>query len=214
MAQYPPAPRPGSRRGREHATQRNDANTDRFVERFFEFPFPVIDPGSSATRVLDVMSMGSRYIVIPAIRGTLQMTGRIGFGPPTGLEAAHLFLRLTLNGVDDWIEDGRGGNAASLQALFACQNTVKNTVGLPALQLPPPSSAPWFWFAHPHRLRAGDNLQATITNTFPEISELSPSLRPQLTLRFCDADIYWDLYGRLVDIAEATDEDLLSDVGV
>lgn len=183
-------PTPASRRGREHAQQRNDVNTDGyFVERFFSYPFDNIAPGASQSLNMRVMSMGSRYIVIPAARGSLGFSTRA----LTGLELAGLRLRLVLNGLDDWIHDGQGGNVASLGLLFAHQ------------------PSPWFWFAHPHRLRTGDNLIATITNDFT--GETAPTLRPELVLRFMDADIYWDLYGKLVDVAEATDEDL-QDVGV
>jgi hypothetical protein len=185
----PRVPRPGSRRGREHAQQRNDVNTDGyFVERFFSFPFGNLAPGASQEVNLRIMSMGSRYIVCPAIRGSLAFSNRTTLN---GFELASLQLRLVLNALDDWISDGEGGNTASLGLLFARQ------------------PSPWFWFAHPHRLRAGDNLIATLTNT--SSGETAPTLRAELVLRLMDADIYWDLYGKLVDIAEATDHDLLNE---
>lgn len=186
----PPAPRPGSRRGRDHAKQRNDVNTDGyFVERFFKYDFPTLAPGQTAEVNMRVMSMGSRYIVMPAMRAALTFSSRALRGD----ELAHLQLRLKLNALDDWINDGQGGNTASLAGLFAR------------------SPSPWFWFTHPHRLRAGDNLIATLSNTFS--GETLPDLRAEIVLRMMDADIYWDLYGKLIDIEEATDEDLLR-VGV
>jgi hypothetical protein len=181
----PRVPVPSSRRGREHAIQRNDVNTDGyFVERLFDFPFGEILPGHSQSVNMRVMSMGGRYIVLPAIRGVLTFGQR---NPLSGLELSNLMLRLVLNGQDDWIHDGQGGNSASFAALFS------NPL------------APWFWFEHPFRLRAGDNLLATITNNFEgEGNDMTPAL----TLRMMDADIYWDLYGRLLDVEDAEREEL------
>jgi hypothetical protein len=171
-----------------HAQQRFDVNTDGyFVERVFSYPFGPIAPGDSAEVNMRIMSLGSRYVVCPAMRGSLGFSSRT----LTGLELGQLELQLKLNALDDWITDGEGGNTASLGLLFARQ------------------PSPWFWFAHPHRLRTGDNLIATITNTAE--GETAPTLRPELLLRLMDADIYWDLYGKLVDIEEATDEDLIGE---
>jgi hypothetical protein len=185
----PRVPVAASRRGREHAIQRNDVNTDGyFVERLFDFPFPEILPGHSAQVNMRVMSMGARYIVLPAIRGVVKFAQR---DPPSGLELANLMLRLVLNGQDDWIHDGQGGNSVSFATLFS------NPL------------APWFWFEHPFRLRAGDNLLATVTNNFEgEGNDLTPGL----TLRMMDADIYWDLYGRLLDVEDAEREELDQEV--
>jgi hypothetical protein len=165
-----------------HAQQRRDVEGEYFVERIFEFPFATLAPGASQSVNLRIMSMGGPYVVMVAMRGTLEFSNRA----LTGLELGFLRLRLVLNGLDDWISDGGSGNEASMAALFSG------------------SPAPWLWLSKPTRLRAGDNLIATIRNAGISF-ETAPTLRPQLLVRLADEQAYWTLYGKHVDIDQAAD---------
>ena len=54
------------------------------------------------------------------------------------------------------------------------------------------TSAPWFWFACPPRLRVGDLLQCTVTNTSPEDGA---TLTPEVACRLVDDEWWRILYG-------------------
>jgi hypothetical protein len=176
----PAVPVPTSRRGREIAMQYADDERGRFTERVFVFPtFDPLVPGGSQTvgaeesQTVQVMSNRTSFVRLVALRGILKFSNKL---PLTGLELANLELRLQINGEEDLTTSGQQVNPASFATLFSQQ------------------TAPWFWMACPPRLRVGDILQATVTNTYP-VSELSPNLTPEVSVRLVDDEWWMALYG-------------------
>jgi len=183
----PGAPVPATSRAALLARQRAEEGAH-FKERVLEFPaFTTISPGAPSSTVRTaVPSNGGRFVRLVAMRGVIQSTNT---PPVTGLEPAGVLLRLVLNGTDDLIRSELGGsNSASFDMLFSHTNGVYI---IPAQLDATLTSDPWFWFAAPPRLRAGDLLQATVSNiaTF----EGGPSLLPELALRIVDA-AWWERF--------------------
>jgi hypothetical protein len=173
-------PTPGSRRARMLAMQYADDERGRLTERIFKFPqFPGLSPGgptaadSVATSTIQVQSNRSSFSRMVALRGVLQFSDTT---PLTGLETANLQLRLQINGEEDLTTSGQVSGTASFAALFS------------------EDSAPWLWFAAPPRLRAGDELQLTVTNVFPDV-EGAPTLVPEVCVRLVDDEWWRILYG-------------------
>lgn len=176
----PAVPTPDSRRGKELQIQYADDERGRFTERVFIFPTfsplapgGLVVPGASQSQTVQIMSNRTSFVRLVAVRGILSFTNVL---PLTGLELAQLQLRLQINGEEDLTTSGQQSNPASLATLFAQQ------------------TAPWFWFACPPRLRVGDIVQATVTNTWPA-GEGTPTLTPEITLRLVDDEWWRALYG-------------------
>lgn len=161
---------PGSHRDLALRMQRADDGSGRFIERYFEFAFQPIVANTSETVRLQIMSLGSRFVRIVAMRGALLSTNKAF----TGMELRQLMLRFQIGAENDLISDGQGNNVASLAVLFS---------GNPS---------PWLWFMSPPRARAGDTFQATITNT--DLLENHATLGVSLTLRVIDDKVYRELY--------------------
>ncbi len=175
----PAVPRPGSRRAREIALQYADDERGRFTERIFEFPtFATLLPGGDAVtgaqdfQQVEITSNRTSFVRLVAIRGVLVSTSQL---PLTGLELAQLKLRLQINGEEDLTTGGQVSLPSSFAILFA------NT------------SAPWFWFACPPRLRVGDLVQCVVTNQAN--GETGPDLQPEVALRIVDDEWWRALYG-------------------
>lgn len=179
MSGAPAVPVPNSRRGRILAQQYADDARGRFTERVFEFPpYDALVPGGSTVvgasqmQTVQVVSNRTSFVRLVALRGILKMSSTT---PLTGLELANLMLRLQINGEEDLITSGESSNPSSFEILFS------NT------------TAPWYWFAAPPRLRVGDQLQATITNDLSVESETD--LTPELAARIVDDKWWMALYG-------------------
>ena len=173
-------PTPGSRRARMLAMQYADDERGRLTERIFEFPpFSALLPGGPAAagsqqmQTIQVTSNRSSFVRMVALRGILQNSSIV---PLTGLETANLMLRLQINGEEDLTTSGQVSGTSSFAALFA------------------DNAAPWLWFAAPPRLRAGDELQLTVTNIFPSV-EGAPNLTPEGCGRLVDDEWWRILYG-------------------
>jgi hypothetical protein len=170
----PDVPRPESRRGKMLAIQVGDDERGRFTERVFEFPdFEGLAPqglgvatGTIQTTV-PIVSNRTSFVRLVAFRGILSLSDVL---PLTGLEEANLLLKLSINGEEDAITNGKVATASSFGELFS-------------------PIAPWFWYAAPPRLRSGDELTATLQNTFPPV-EGSPTMNARLALRIVD-DEWW-----------------------
>lgn len=183
----PAVPVPGSRRARLLDIQYADDERGRFTERVFVFPAfsgliagGMSVPGAQASTQVQVMSSRSSFVRMVALRAVLTSTSVL---PLTGLELAQLTLAFSINGEEDLTTGGELETPATLATLFANQ------------------TAPWFWFACPPRLRAGDMLQATVTNTAPA-GEGSPVFGVEVTARLVDDEWWMALYGGVDDDAD------------
>lgn len=171
---------PGLAHRGDLAVEYSDDERGRFTERIFEFPqFAALAPGGSAVgaasdvQTIQVTSNRSSFVRLVALRGVLQFCDEL---PLTGLELANLQLRLQINGEEDLTTSGTTSSPSSFAALFAN------------------SAAPWLWLAAPPRLRVGDMVQATVTNTWP-VGEGAPNLTPEVCLRLVDDEWWQSLYG-------------------
>ena len=164
----PDVPRPQSRRGKMLAIQVGDDERGRFTERVFTFPdFGAIPGAGEDQEEVQIVSNRTSFVRLVAFRGVLANSS---VTPLTGLEEAQLLLKLSINGEEDAITNGKAASAASFAELFS-------------------PIAPWFWYAAPPRLRVGDIISATISNALP-LSEESAELTPRLSLRIVD-DQWW-----------------------
>jgi hypothetical protein len=166
----PDVPTRASRRGASVESQRADANDGRFTERFLEFIFPPIPPGTSATVRLAMQSMGGRFTRITGLRGTLLTTS----APEFGLGLANLLLKFQLGAAQDMIVNGQGFTSLAI----LCGG----------------SPDPWFHFAAPPRIRTGDTMQATFFNAGFLEGGAAPTLQPEFTIKIIDDEIYRRLY--------------------
>jgi hypothetical protein len=174
----PAVPVPGTRRARLLDLQYADDERGRFTERVFVFPaFPALVAGGATVvgaqsfQTIQIMSNRTSFVRLVALRGILTNSNTL---PLTGLELANLQLRLQINGEEDLTTSGQQSNPASFATLFAEQ------------------TAPWFWFACPPRLRVGDILQATVTNT---TTGGGATLTPEVSCRIVDDEWWMALYG-------------------
>ncbi len=164
-----------------NATAR-DVEAGIFRERLMLWPFLQMGgtaPNDVQTLEQTVVSCGGPWVRVMAMRGLL--AGAVS-DFTNDIELAFLRLRLQVNG-HDLITDGLGGNDASFTTLFG---------GVPRDPTTQPDNdddpdAPWLFFLAPPRLRAGDKLIATVTDTSRH--ELKRHT-PQLIARIID-DRYW-----------------------
>lgn len=166
----PDVPRPQSRRGKMLAIQVGDDERGRFTERVFTFPandFAGITAQTVADSTVPIVSNRTSFVRLLAFRGVVSATSSL---PLNGLEEANLLLRLSINGEEDAITNGKVADSSSFAELFS-------------------PIAPWYWFAAAPRLRAGDEITAAITNNFPT-GEVSITLSARLSLRIVD-DQWW-----------------------
>lgn len=168
---------PGTSRAELLAQQVADNERGRFTERIFVFPqFAALTAGGPSvagaqqTQQIQVTTNRSSFVRLVAARGVVQFSDTL---PLTGLEAANLLLKLSINGEEDLTTSGIVGGSASFANLFSS------------------SAAPWFWFASPPRLRNGDTVQATVINNFVE----GATLTPEVSLRLVDDEWWQVLYG-------------------
>jgi hypothetical protein len=168
----------GGRDARDLSVLYSDDERGRFTERIFAFPqFAALVPGGTGVagttdaQTIQVTSVRSSFVRLVALRGVLQFSNTL---PLTGLERAALMLRIQIDGEEDLTTSGTTSNPASFAALFA------------------DSAAPWLWFAAPPRLRAGDIVQATVTNNAPGGG---PTLTPEVVCRLVDDEWWQSLYG-------------------
>jgi hypothetical protein len=143
----------------------------RFTERVFVFPpFAGVVPGGDGQQsTIEVTSNRTGLMRLVALRGVI-----LSATDPTPYDAANLKLRLQINGTEDFTTSGQQVNPVSFAILFA------NT------------AAPWWWYACPPRIKSGDMLQVTITNTLPG-GEGANIMVPEVALRLVD-DEYWQAY--------------------
>jgi hypothetical protein len=176
----PRVPRPWSRRGQDVASQRIDDAAGRFNERFLVMDFPATPPAQTLQQA--IMSLGGPFVRILGIRGTLLESTVT----PLGVELANLRIRVQLNGENDLItggDPGPGSGFSSFATLF----------GDPA--------SPWYWFAAPPRVRAGDTLTVTVFSQL-FIGEGTPFLRTEFGVCVQDDDVYQELYARELESLE------------
>ena len=171
----PRVPTPSSRRGRSLDVQLSDRGDGRFRERYLEFSYPALLPFHFSTQRVQVPSMGAGHVRILAMRTTLLATSDPA---PTGLELASLLLRLQVGANTDLIvtSGGNDGNFCSFAILNAGQPD------------------PWFYFASPPRLVAGDTLQATVTNGAFLEAGAAPTMTPEVTLKIMSDHDWRELY--------------------
>jgi hypothetical protein len=171
----PRVPTPESRRGRSLEIQLADRSDGRFADRYLEFAYPALPPFTFSTARVQVPSMGTGHIRILAMRTTLLATSDAAL---TGLELASLLLRLQVGAANDLIVTS-GGNPGNF-----CSFAILNQG----------SPDPWFYFASPPRLVAGDTLQATVTNGAFLEAGAAPTLTPEVTLKIMDDAVWRRLY--------------------
>ncbi len=166
----------------EWTRTRRDLEAGRFRERLIIWPFLQMGgtaPNDVQTLEQTVPSCGTDWVRLVALRGGL---GNVLSDFADDIELAFLRLRLQCNG-QDMMTDGLGDHTASFTTLFG---------GVPFDPTVNPDDdnkpdAPWLFFLSPPKLRAGDKLIATVTDTSRR--ELARHT-PQLVGRILD-DRYW-----------------------
>jgi len=173
-------PRPGTTRGRWLTRQRIDDAAGRFNERVFVFTFDPIDPGDFVMIEQSVTSLGGRFVRCTAWRANVD---RRFAG--SGLDMAHMALRVQINGQADLI-GGNGNGFATLATLFSSFTKA----GPPVTY----GNAPWFQWLSPPVFRAGDLLRLTLVNTF--VGEGAAATGAQISFRLIDDDLWQELWNR------------------
>jgi hypothetical protein len=173
----PGMPQPGSQRARDLAVAYADDERGRFTERIYRWPdFGTINGlGSAPTppQSIQIVSNRTSFVRLVALRGGLKTVS--GAHVAANLDPANISLRLQINGEEDLTTNGQGSLPAEFDGLFS-------------------PVAPWFWFAAPPRLRVSDQLQATISSTFPGGDGNVP-VTVYLLARIVDDEWWRELYG-------------------
>jgi len=165
VSSFPPeVPTPASRRGRDLASQRADDARGRFYEKLHTYDFGAVGAGAKVDARLQVPSLGGRFVRLVAWRGDTENGGPSYLGR---------LVRVGLMVNAEHLIAGAPANNASFATLFGYD----------------PKKSPWFWFASPPRLRAGDTLVARITN-----ANDSATVIPNVALRLVDEDWWFDAY--------------------
>ena len=173
MSGAPDIATPRDQRAQDLARQFADDVRGRFTERVFRFPdVPLIAPGTQSNQsTIEIQSNRTSFVRLVALRGGIKSSSAAVPGP---YDLANITLLLSINGEENFTTDGQAAVFEEFDGLFS------NT------------SAPWFWYAAPPRLRVGDNLSATFKNT---LTGEAASLQPYLLARIVD-DAWWRaLYG-------------------
>jgi hypothetical protein len=151
-----------------------DDGRGRFTERVFVFPpFPDISPnGDEQSSQIEVTANRGKKMRMVGLRAVITKASN-----PTTFDAALMKLRLQINGNEDFTTSGQRVQPVSFAILFAN------------------IAAPWWWYAAPPQLKAGDQLQVTITNTSPPAGESSNIMNAEIGVRLVDEAYWLALYG-------------------